>query len=352
MQFKPDYENFLKTVRGGKPSRIPLAEFFVDNPVHEKVLHMKYPPYDGTVKSITAYVQGQIEFALKCGYDFITVHTNIQPGKPPEQQTNHETVLKQYEHSGPLSTWDKFNSWTWYAPYEADLRPIEIASNLVPDGMGIMALMNGLWDNVMLQMGMEQFFVALYDDIKLVNAITQKMSEANLAGFDRVKQIPHVIGVLTGGDIGFKGGLMFSLELCQQIFIPEYEKLIKKIHDSGKVCVFHTDGNVTELLPDFLKIKLDGLHAIEPAAMDIMKTRELVNNELCLFGNVDIDWPLTRGTPSDVRQVTAGLLEKMSPTGAYCIGSSNSITWAVPIENYLAMINTVREFNGIDPVKT
>jgi hypothetical protein len=63
------------------------------------------------------------------------------------------------------------------------------------------------------------------------------------------------------------------------------------------------------------------------------------------MGNISVDWPLTRGTKEDVRKETLKLLEKMSPYGLFCLGSSNSIPWSVPTENYLAMLNAVHEFN-------
>ena len=67
-------------------------------------------------------------------------------------------------------------------------------------------------------------------------------------------------------------------------------------------------------------------------------------DRLCLIGNIELASVLATGTPRDVIEDTKMHLRRLAPGGGYCLGSSNSVTGDVPIENYRAMIDTVMEF--------
>lgn len=55
---------------------------------------------------------------------------------------------------------------------------------------------------------------------------------------------------------------------------------------------------------------------------------------------------LSRGSEEDVRKQVIYNLEILGKTGGYCAGSGNSIPDYVKYENYLAMIETVKEYNN------
>ncbi|MGV7223362.1 MAG: uroporphyrinogen decarboxylase family protein, partial [Nitrospinales bacterium] len=63
------------------------------------------------------------------------------------------------------------------------------------------------------------------------------------------------------------------------------------------------------------------------------------------FGGIDMD-VLCQKTPDEIKDYTLNVLASTSGHGGIAIGSGNSIPDYVPVEGYLAMINTVREFRG------
>jgi len=71
--------------------------------------------------------------------------------------------------------------------------------------------------------------------------------------------------------------------------------------------------------------------------MDIVELKAHYGDRLCLCGNVELDFPLSRGTPDDVRDAVLHLMRAVGPGGGYAIGSSNSISGWVPFENYQAL---------------
>jgi uroporphyrinogen decarboxylase len=69
-----------------------------------------------------------------------------------------------------------------------------------------------------------------------------------------------------------------------------------------------------------------------------------------VIGNVDVDL-LCRGSEEEVRRTTRSLLERVSPGGGHILSSGNSITSAVKPGNFLAMVQTTRDF-GREPRPT
>ena len=69
-----------------------------------------------------------------------------------------------------------------------------------------------------------------------------------------------------------------------------------------------------------------------------------VGDRLCLIGNIDLSSTLTRGTPAEVEAEVRQRITEIAPGGGYCVGSSNTVTNYVPLENYRAMIEAAFKY--------
>ena len=69
-------------------------------------------------------------------------------------------------------------------------------------------------------------------------------------------------------------------------------------------------------------------------------------DKLCLIGNLDVGDVLTMGTVADVRKQVQFNIENVGYDGGYCVGSGNSIPDYVKLENFQAMLETVKEANN------
>jgi len=88
----------------------------------------------------------------------------------------------------------------------------------------------------------------------------------------------------------------------------------------------------------------DALQALEPASMDIVTVKREYGDRLALMGNLDLGYTLTRGTPKEVEEAVKYLLKHVAPGGGFLLGSSNSITNYVPLENFKTVLKTTYEF--------
>ena len=109
--------------------------------------------------------------------------------------------------------------------------------------------------------------------------------------------------------------------------------------------MFHSDGNIEPIIPDFIAAGLNGLNPIEPLAMDIVKLKRQFAGKLALMGNIDVDL-LSRGAPEEVDALTKKRLDELKSGGGYLLASSNSICDYVKPENYLAMLNANSKYGG------
>jgi uroporphyrinogen decarboxylase len=74
-----------------------------------------------------------------------------------------------------------------------------------------------------------------------------------------------------------------------------------------------------------------------------------VGDRLCLLGNIDLGYTLTRGTPQKVEQEVKEKIRTLAPGGGYCVGSSNSVTACVPLADFNAMREAAFKYGTYPP---
>ena len=145
-------------------------------------------------------------------------------------------------------------------------------------------------------------------------------------------------------DIAFKTGLFLPPKLMKEIWIPRMAKLIEPVVNEGIPIIFHSDGRLDEIVEDLIEMGLDCLHPLDPYGIDYRVYKKKYGNNLSFSGNIDIEFPLAKGTPQDVKKDVIEHLKVMMPGGGYILSSSHSIVNYIPFENFVTMINTVHEY--------
>ena len=93
-------------------------------------------------------------------------------------------------------------------------------------------------------------------------------------------------GIILGEDIAYSKGLIVSPKIIREIFLPRIQEIVASI---DKPIVFHSDGNLTDILPDLAKTGISGIHSIEESSdMNLRKVREAVGDNICLLGGFDL----------------------------------------------------------------
>lgn len=151
--------------------------------------------------------------------------------------------------------------------------------------------------------------------------------------------------IWTGDDIGAQNRLLMSPQHWRQFLKPRMANFIaelKAINPAVKVA-YHSDGNILPLIPELIEIGLDVLNPIQPASMDPAQLKQQFGDRLCFWGTVDEQHTLPFGSPEDVRAEILTRLDTIGAGGGLVIGPTHHVQLDTPLENFWAMVNTIRE---------
>jgi uroporphyrinogen decarboxylase len=347
----PDF-NRLRTalLRQGEPDRVPLHDS-VDVFLKKRVLGIESVELARSVSRLQTGarlpLELEVEFAYRAGYDFVPLgagmHASIS-GMSTVVQAKYAAFGDEYqergwanEGKGIVTTREEFDRFPWPDPSELDLSVFAEVGRLLPEGMKVLVDHGKIFTGVWWLMGLETFCRAVKRDPDLVSRMYEKVGATQLRILDMATDFDCVGGVRFADDLAYAEGLMVSPAHLRQHFFPWFKACIDLVHAKGKVFIFHSDGDVRLVLEDIIAAGADGLHPIEPKAMDIVELKRTVGHRIALCGNIDLAYTLTRGTPEEVDAEVKERIRRVAPGGGYLLGSANSVPEYVPIENFNAM---------------
>jgi len=150
--------------------------------------------------------------------------------------------------------------------------------------------------------------------------------------------------VWTGDDYAFNTGPFMSPDSFAELFHPGLCQVAEGFKELGLPFIKHCDGNIWPIIDMMVDAGISCLDPIDPqGGMDLAEVKAACGDRVALKGNVDCAQVLTYGTPDEVVAATRQTLRQGAPGGGYILSSSNSIHSAVRPENYLAMLQTLRQ---------
>jgi uroporphyrinogen decarboxylase len=202
-------------------------------------------------------------------------------------------------------------------------------------------------DKFLLNMAMYPDFAEalLRKNLSLCKQLLQNFLTAIGSNIDIIK---------IGDDLGTQDRLMISPKMYKKILKPIHAELIEHIKRFTNAKIFfHTDGDVFDLIEDFIEIGVDILNPIQTSAgkmADLEGLKKRYGEKLIFCGAVDTQHILPHGTPQEVRQEIKRVINILGKGGGYMVASVHTIMYEVPPENIIAMTDAVEEF-GYYPLK-
>lgn len=343
---EPDYTRILKAFNFKEPDRLPTMELMVDLPVQEQFLGRK-----------VASVDDEIQFYLKAGYDYFYQKARYEfPGIPPvlsfgtdiriEAQRGH-TDISFDPHKGecPLRNEEEFGNYNWPDPDAIDYSNMEYVAKAVPEGMGIVAGVGGIFTRSWVLMGFENFCSRVLRDPDYVSRVFEAIGNVQVEVARRLVKKPKVFALWYSDDFAYAEAPMISPNAVRKYLFPYMRRMVQITHDAGLPFIYHGCGNVLPLLDDLLTMGIDALHPIEPKAINIYELKKKLYGKVAIIGNVSVDL-LTNGTPQMIDGDVREHIRRLAPGGGYVISSSNSIAYYIPVENYSAFLNNIRKYGN------
>ena len=187
-----------------------------------------------------------------------------------------------------------------------------------------------------MMMDKPNFVEAFYDQLYMFQ--TKKAVLAAQAGYD-------IIAIV--GDVAGQRGMLFSPVMFERFDVPRFTQLIKsvKLVNPEVKILYHSDGNIEDIIPMLIRCDIDILNPIQSACMDPAVIKRKYGDQVTFHGTISVQDTIPYGTVADVRNEVIKRINTVGYNGGFIVSPENSIPYDAPLENILAVYDTVHSFD-------
>ena len=195
----------------------------------------------------------------------------------------------------------------------------------------------------------EEWYVSTAMRRDFVYKIFERQCEIGIKNLEKVHQVVgnRVTAVFVSGtDFGQQTGPFVSPKAYRELFKPFNKAVNDWVHKHTTWKTFiHSCGSVRALIPDFIDAGFDILNPVQcsAACMAPEELKQEFGDQVTFWGGgVDTQKTLPFGTVEEVRQEVCARLKTFGKGGGYVFNTIHNVQARVPIENVLAVYETVR----------
>ena len=146
-----------------------------------------------------------------------------------------------------------------------------------------------------------------------------------------------------GDDVGAQNNMLFSPDTWRRFLKPRMAALVAKLKGLNPALkiAYHSDGDISPIIPELIEIGVDVLNPIQPASMSPGALKSSYGDQLCFWGTIDEQHTLPFGSPDDVRREVLDRIATVGEKGGLIIGPTHHVQLDTPMENFRAMVDTV-----------
>lgn len=346
--FQPNYRNIVKSARNMEVERLPLYEHNVS---FQKIGEIKgvdmMSLYNGDDKDIHEFFRVYCNFFKEYGYDVVTFEECIGHIMPGAGALGDSRVIPVIQDE------DDFKNYPWEEISELYFKEYSRYFNALrdemPEGMkAIGGVGNGIFECVQDLTGYQGLCYMKADDEELYEGMFKKVGETNLKIWQRfMKEFGDVYCVLRfGDDMGYKSNTLLSTDDTKNLILPQYKPIVDLVHSYDKPFLLHSCGKIFDVMDELIdKIGIDAKHSNEDQIAPFPVWVEKYGDRIGNFGGADVD-VVCGSTKQELKEYILDVIAKSKNHGGFAFGTGNSIPDYVPTENYLNMIEIVREYRG------
>ena len=383
-------ERLLKTLKGEKADRMPVAPFLYYNAVYEMFDYVPdmdnfFNPddFDPIVKFVEYcdYFGFDVLHTLGTVWDMYAADTSIDQSvirawdnwdvavsderkgdekrrtiviRTPDGDLKHiETFTRTSKYlciSAPqeqlIKTQKDFEIFRKYSPPAdfMDCSLIRRARQATGDKGLVSTCSNGAFNTLARSFrNLETVFMDPISDEgfyrEMMDYFTERLIQRNKKLIANGADVIEVAANLAGSGVGPK----FYAK-----FICEYEnRVLKGIHQAGALNIFHNCGDAAKIMHLYNDMEIDCWGYVTPPPFgdnNIDDVLRVIRPNMALRGNIDqVDF-MMKAAPAEVKARTRELVEKVKPRGNWILSTSDFFFDGTPYENIKAFADTGREF--------
>jgi hypothetical protein len=198
-----------------------------------------------------------------------------------------------------------------------------------------------------------EWYVSTSSRQDYIHKIFERQCEVALQNLERIYPVvgDRVQAIfLCGTDFGTQTSAFCSVKTFNSLYFPYYKQVCDWVHAHTPWKVFkHSCGAVSKFLPSFIEAGIDILNPVQCSAtgMEPGELKAKFGDHLVFWGGgVDTQHVLPFGTPAEVREQVLRRCEIFAPGGGFVFNTIHNVQARTPVENIVAMIDAVHEFNG------
>ncbi|MGC8778686.1 MAG: uroporphyrinogen decarboxylase family protein [Candidatus Caldatribacteriaceae bacterium] len=197
----------------------------------------------------------------------------------------------------------------------------------------------------------EEWYVSLITRQPFLQEVFARMTEIglqNLKLFHQAVDERIQVIVVSGTDFGSQNGPFIAKELYRKLFKPFHQRINQWIHENTTWKTFiHTCGSVYDLLADFKEAGFDILNPVQISAhaMNPRNLKDHFGDHFTFWGGgINTQETLPFKSPREVREEARELIKTFKKGGGFVFATVHNIQSGIPVENLLALFETVNEF--------
>ncbi len=240
-----------------------------------------------------------------------------------------------YIRVNPLAESKDLDAFSWPDPHTSGL--LEPAKKVMTDlGREYFIVPNlgfALFERAWALRGFEQLFLDLAEDPAYVGELLDRITEIQLQLIRQYLDL-GVDGGYFGDDYGAQQRLLFSPASWRRLIKPRLARLFAAFRERDLPVILHSDGQISQILPDLLEIGLTTLNPVQPEVLDHAWLRETFGGRLSFYGGISTQTVLPYGTPQQVQSAVRDCLTQLAPQGTgLLLAPSHRMLSDIPLEN-------------------
>ena len=307
--------------------------------------------------------------------DYFNLDVRFAEFDPPKNQNAFRRYLDRLPrdiHVGSQAQLRIYHEWQ-YHPERGRSRPLssirslkELASYVLPDlsnpsrhaglakqvklwhdqGLAVAGMpphLGGeLFETAWRLRGFENFMIDLVERAELADYLLEQLT-AMLIENALILARAGVDILLLDDDVAMPTGLMISPSTWRRFFKERMARVVNSAREeSADLLVFyHSDGDLTKLIPDLVDIGVNVINPVQPDCMDAAAIKRQFGDRLALWGTVGSARLWDQGTPDQIRSEVARCIHTLGPEGLL-LTPAYDIDFA-PFENIVAFIEAVED---------
>lgn len=352
---KPDKERLIATYRGEKTDRVPNFETLIEDEHVKKMLGREA----GNTLSVGGdvakgadsadaaeirpmYPKDYIEICNIIGQDCILVEALWTPIK---QKMPDGSIAPFFDKS--FKSREDLKRVVWPGEEEIN-RTLGFVQEYIDaaKGTGVGVILAGgclfqtLYEFVI---GMHDCMIMVMEDENLIIELLERSADY----YEEMHKGAVKMGIdilFLADDFAFNSGLMVPPDIFERIWRKPMQRTMQPALDAGIPLKFHSDGKLDKAMDMLIDMGFDCINPMDPYGIDYRDYKKRYGDRVTLSGNIDIEYPLVRGTPEDVEEDVKEHCDVMMKGGRWEFHSSHSIVNYIPHENFITMMNAIHKY--------